>query len=111
MDTFAEVLHHLVDNCAGFVAAEAQKAHALITDELGGDRHHSVPDPDDPEAGVQSDDNTDAPKPDSRDAEIARLRAELAERDSKPPAPSESPAPAVSAPDTATQVPTTTPAE
>jgi hypothetical protein len=75
MATIADVLHHLVDNCQGFVDREAVEAHTLITDHFGGDRHLSVPDPDDPDAGKNDPDTSQA---DPRDAEIARLQAQLA---------------------------------
>lgn len=81
MDTIAEVLHHLVDNCQGFADKEASQAHQLITDHLGGDRHIFVPDPDNPDAGRT--DETDQGQTDPRDAEIARLRADQAQRDAE----------------------------
>lgn len=83
MDTIADVLHHLIDNVGGFVDREALAAHKLITDHFGGDRHYTVPDPENPDAGRN---DPDVAQDDPRDAEIARLRAELAARDPEAPA-------------------------
>jgi hypothetical protein len=55
-----------------------------ITDANGGDRHYSVPDPDDPDAGRTDPGQADL---DPRDQEIARLRAELGKRDQAGPEP------------------------
>lgn len=73
----ADVLHRLVDNSPAFSGDEAVEAHKDITDQFGGDRHSSVPDPEQPDAGVQADE----PAPEDKDAEIARLKAELASRE------------------------------
>jgi hypothetical protein len=73
-----DVLHRLVDNSPGFSLADRAEAHASITDAHGGERHWLVPDPDNPDAGRNDPAQTDI---DPRDAEIARLKRELAQRD------------------------------
>lgn len=78
--TLGDVLHRLVENSPAFGPAERTQAHEAITGGHGGDRHYLVPDPDDPDAGRQDAEPTEV---DSRDQEIARLRAELERRDAE----------------------------
>jgi hypothetical protein len=69
----ADVLHHLVDNSAAFVGDAAVQAHKDISEAYKEDeRHYSVPSPEAEEAAQAE------AVPEDKDAEIARLREELA---------------------------------
>jgi hypothetical protein len=123
MESFADLLHHIVDNCAGFVQHEAVRAHELITDEFGGDRHYTVPDPEDPEAGKNDPDQSnidprdaelerlralrdeDAQRESDQETEIERLRAELAARDTSTTTEADNPSATIVEPSSGTQDP------
>jgi hypothetical protein len=79
MATVGDVLHHLVDNSQAFDPASRVEAHKAISEAYNEDeRHPSVPSPE-AEAEAANAAQTDQ-SPEDKDAEIARLREELAAR-------------------------------